>query len=112
MGGIYVKGMELPIQCVSCPFWKVTYIIKPMDICGAVPKKIEQPYGSRPEWCPLVEVPAHGRLIDGDKLEGDLRRMARYQDGFRQQGILGCCETIKMAPTIIPAEEDNNENHA
>lgn len=109
MGGIYIKGMEMPIQCVSCPLWRVMVLRSPaLDICGATHRQIPKPYSSRPEWCPLVEVPAHGRLIDGDKLEGDLRSMARYQDGLRQQGILGCCETIKMAPTIIPAEEDDN----
>ena len=42
---------------------------------------------------------------DLDKLENGLRHMAKYQFGERQQGILGCCETIRLAPTIIPAEE-------
>ena len=48
----------------------------------------------------------HGRLGDLDKLENGLRHMAKYQHGERQQGILGCCETIRLAPTIIPAEEE------
>lgn len=53
----------------------------------------------------VVPVPPHGRLGDLDKLENGLRHMAKYQFGERQQGILGCCETIRLAPTIIPAEE-------
>ena len=53
-----------------------------------------------------VPVPPHGRLGDLDKLENGLRHMAKYQHGERQQGILGCCETIRLAPTIIPAEEE------
>lgn len=52
-----------------------------------------------------VPVPPHGRLGDLDKLENGLRHMAKYQHGERQQGILGCCETIRLAPTII--QEDN-----
>lgn len=52
-----------------------------------------------------VPVPPHGRLGDLDKLENGLRHMAKYQYGERQRGILGCCETIRMAPTIVPAEE-------
>lgn len=50
-------------------------------------------------------IPPHGRLGDLDKLESGLRHMAKYQHGERQQGILGCCETIRLAPTIIPASE-------
>jgi hypothetical protein len=53
--------------------------------------------------CPLVFIPPHGRLGDLDKLENGLRHMAKYQHGERQQGILGCCETIRTAPTIIEA---------
>lgn len=64
-------------------------------------------YGSYPtELYKAVPVPEHGRLGDLDKLENGLRHMAKYQYGERQQGILGCCETIRLAPTIIPAEED------
>ena len=58
------------------------------------------------EWHEIVSVPSHGRLGDLDKLERDLRLMAKYQSGERQQGILGCCETIRLTPTIIPAEEE------
>lgn len=103
---VLIKGMQMPHICMSCEF--CGYIDNRYSYCTRLPMRGEVSIGEpRPEWCPLFEVPAHGRLIDGDKLEGDLRSMARYQDGFRQQGILGCCETIKMAPTIIPAEEDN-----
>ena len=58
------------------------------------------------EWHEIVPVPSHGRLGDLDKLERDLRLMAKYQSGERQQGILGCCETIRLTPTIIPASEE------
>lgn len=51
-------------------------------------------------------IPPHGRLGDLDKLESGLRHMAKYQYGERQRGILGCCETIRLAPTIIPASEE------
>ena len=51
-------------------------------------------------------IPPHGRLGDLNELESGLRHMAKYQDGERQQGILGCCETIRLTPTIIPASEE------
>lgn len=50
-----------------------------------------------------IELPPHGRLGDLDALERNLREMADYQHGDRQQGILGCCSTICSAPTIITA---------
>lgn len=50
------------------------------------------------------ELSPHGRLIDADALERNLREMADYQHGDRQQGILGCCSTICSADTIIPAD--------
>ena len=30
----------------------------------------------KPEWCPLVEVPPHGRLIDADAMLHDLNKSA------------------------------------
>lgn len=57
-------------------------------------------------WHEIAPVPPHGRLGDLDELESRLRLCAKYQDGYRQQGILGACETIRLAPTIIPAEEE------
>lgn len=94
---ILIKGMEIPKNCDGCHF----DIDCPYDESQDGYKMM----GGRPHKCPLVPVPPHGRLGDLDKLERGLRHMAKYQDGERQQGILGCCETIRLAPTIIPAEE-------
>ena len=66
---------------------------------------------TRPAWCPLLEVPAHGRLIDADAL---LNRDADYEyplfdtDGSRDC-VVPCYdrETIKSAPTVIEAEGNN-----
>lgn len=54
--------------------------------------------------CKAIGLPPHGRLGDLDALERNLREMAGYQHGDRQQGILGCCSTICSADTIIPAD--------
>ena len=94
--GVYIHGMEMPedgetITLTICADGLVFEEFKePGDVFQAVP------------------VPQHGRLGDLDKLERGLRHMAKYQHGDRQQGILGCCETIRLAPTIIPAEPCNN----
>ena len=111
--GVYIKGMEMPSCCLVCPCsgTDITDDSNEVWVCEVnelrqltTEDKIER----RPEWCPLVPVPPHGRLGDLDKLENGLRHMAKYQYGERQQGILGCCETIRLAHTIIPAEPFND----
>ena len=66
---------------------------KPTLVCGAYGAKIENGT-KREDYCPLIEVPPHGRLIDADAmLEGLDKRLhpvAMYAN--------------KM-PTIIEAEE-------
>ena len=57
-----------------------------------------------------IQLPPHGRLGDLDALERNLREMANYQHGERQQGILGCCSTICSAHTIIPTDPEGDAN--
>lgn len=90
---VLIKGVEMPTSCAEC-FNRV---------CGLW-QEVKRPAYQRHIYCPLVYVPPHGRLGDLDKLENGMRHMAKYQHGERQQGILGCCETIRLAPTIIPAD--------
>lgn len=91
---VYIKGMEMPtdgeLLCINIyPDGKV---IINLDLnCKQV--------------ATAAPVPPHGRLGDLDRLESELRNMAKYQSGYRQQGIFGCCETIRLATTIIPPEE-------
>ena len=98
---ILIKGMEMPKSCWLCYFQDCGNCVlnnhKVVDNCILEDRRDED--------CQLFPVPPHGRLGDLGKLESGLRHMAKYQDGEKQQGILGCCETIRLAPTIIPAEE-------
>ena len=97
--GVYIKGMEMPTSCNLCPFeFSGDCLLNRDIICTYKP-------ATRSSDCPLVPGPPHGRLGDLDKLENGLRHMAKYQHGERQQGILGCCETIRLAPTVLEAEE-------
>lgn len=110
---ILIRGMEMPKSCDDCRIMMLedTNCV-PELYCGCpiVFKAHPQGVGHRPDYCPLVPVAPHGRLGDLDKLENGLRHMARYQHGDRQQGILGCCETIRLAPTIIPADESDMDS--
>ena len=103
---VYIPGMEMPKGCAFC---KISRRNGKKMICPFIWKcewDIHDPMSAdhRLDGCPLVPVPEHGRLGDLDKLENGFRYMAKYQHGERQQGILGCCETIRLAPTIIPAD--------
>ena len=63
----------------------------------------------RPDWCPLVDVPPHGRLIDAsekirvqiyDDMTDDFHMVEMTIDDLLSQGWVEA-----VAPTIIPAEE-------
>lgn len=107
MGGIYIPNFNMPECCAKCRFFEEfngVGLFAPFGHCGIDGKELYVVARKNPE-CPLIPVPDHGRLIDADKLEENLRLCAKYQDGYRQQGILGCCETIRMTNAIIPASK-------
>ena len=59
--GVYVKGMEMPDACYSCP------ILNQDDCYCEIKFAKADDIFERPNWCPLTEVPTpHGRLIDAD----------------------------------------------
>lgn len=94
MSGIYIKGMEMPESCRDCGieqegFW-----------CGALDgyQNTRCFANERREDCPLISVPDHGRLIDADAL------LKKCDDGDDVMFIWA----LEDAPTIIPAEEENN----
>ena len=96
--GIYIPGMKMPdcgYRTVEITFDADGYPMALADGGDAFD---------------IIPVPLHGRLGDLDALERNLREMADYQHGDRQQGILGCCNTICSAHTIIPADPEEGAN--
>ena len=77
MSGVYIKGMQMPESCAGCPachsgknlaceYWL---------FCGQTGIKLENVIGDgKPDWCPLIPVSDHGKLIDADKLIARLER--------------------------------------
>lgn len=124
---VLVKGMDMPISCAKCPL--------SISECSAVmervktsePKIIEWiPWSYRHEDCPLVEVPTpHGRLIDADALETDLKRQCKevfrtdavspddywitrnqaYNENLWKTWCESFYDYLKTRPIIIPTEE-------
>lgn len=98
--GVLIRGMEMPDNCGACPL-ETDY-----GTCGYYSLFVEAGHDSeiwkRRDDCPLVEVPPHGRLIDADALESNGWYLMRVniKDGKYEAG------NLMIAPTIIPAEED------
>ena len=89
---ILIKGMEMPKKCIECKLMKrcgeeygLDFVCMPASVYV---EDLTNAYKPRPDYCPLVFVPPHGRLIDADALPN------KY------------AEVRELAPTIIEAEEE------
>lgn len=102
MAGLYVRGVKKPYGCTFCPWCRTTY-----SFCKAANKNISVlEMNKGPDWCPLVEVPDHGDLIDRDEM---LEKAGLCVSDFGtpderwrpdRDWFLG----INAMPTVIPAE--------
>ena len=100
-----LTGMEMPKSCGGCEV--------PMDLCD---KWKTRNWGApRPQDCPLVEIPAHGRLIDEQWLKDEmittLEALKKNPKMDRQEmHLIAAFDTLRAmvedAPTIITAEEN------
>ena len=123
--GVYIKGMEMPGRCGSCPCFHAEHPIYCRAVKADRSKRIAAPYGlPRPDWCHLVEVPPHGRLIDADALIEDLERQCKevfridavspddywitrneaYNEALWKSWVESFGDYLKTRPTIIEAE--------
>lgn len=99
--GVYIKGMEMPTNCDECEL--CTCYVREDGTeenyrCVITFYPIHE-FDERHEYCPLVEIPPHGRLIDADIL-------ASMCDAPNWCVWL---TEIYDAPTIIEAEESGDE---
>lgn len=93
--------MEMPKNCDFCRIMMLEDTnCLPELFCGCpiVFKAHPQGVGHRPDYCPLIEVPKHGRLIDADALV----TASHYDD---HDVCVVDLDDIISASTIIPAEE-------
>ena len=69
---VYIKGMEMPMKCIECKLMKrcgkndLDFICMPARIYV---EDLTNACKPRPDWCPLVTVPEHGRLLKVLKTE-------------------------------------------
>ena len=85
---VLIKGMEMPDNCGQCFVYDTTYRVCNLYFMG-IPNRMTS-LEHRPEWCELVELQSHGRLIDADDIFRSFPELIPYEFA---------------APTIIPTEE-------
>ena len=97
--GVYIPNMKMPEHCGECRFavdgWCYAYGKPNIDALAN---------DGRTNFCPLVPVPPHGRLIDGDVAEAITVNFDEAKGDF-WDGILYAADWISKQPTIIQAEE-------
>lgn len=107
---VLIKGMEMPTSC-PCELCGYGYDLYCFAVNG-IPARVAEYYEScetkiRPDWCPLAEVPQHGRLIDADALIASIRPV-HEEDSYVACTLKTTKElminNICNAPTVIEAE--------
>ena len=88
---IIIKGMKMPKNCWDCPLVNTSPCA-----CKGYSTAIEHTKNRHPD-CPLVELPPHGRLIDGDALNDE----CVPEPTFSAEMLF---RKLNNAPTIIEAE--------
>lgn len=100
---VIVRGIEMPKNCALCNFRNAGETWCPFTLQGVRGNTI-------PEDCPLVPVPPHGRLIEADALtRAQGIHDFKYENGLMYVELGEVVSLIKAAPTIIPA--DKEEEH-
>ena len=105
---IYIPGMEMPTSCALCPLATGCYcaVTDEGEYVGNYQKE-----KTRPDWCPLIEVPPHGRLVDGDKMLSRLTPVCDDDANWAMTGETGkrlMTKWVKTSDTIIPADKDGD----
>lgn len=107
---ILIKGMKMPKSCDECRimmFEDTNCLPELFCGCPIVFRAHPQGVGHRPDYCPLVEVPPHGRLIDADAL----KTYHGWYNEDKEHNVVQShiqfvyANDIINAPTIIPAED-------
>jgi len=99
MAGVYIKGENIPYGCAVCPChnWEQGFCQVFDDFRAADDDQ------TRPDWCPLVEVPDHGDLIDRDVLMK--YKASAYDINDHELYVVGTGTILRM-PAVIPADRE------
>lgn len=108
---ILIRSMDIPTSCDKCRFCVNGFTdTAPMYECAVqsyenVSVLVEsdgKPFDFRPNWCPLVELPPHGRLIDIKSVE--VGKFVTVGNDYQRWWNGALDSVIDNAPTVIEAE--------
>lgn len=110
----FIVPMEKPKRCGLCPCFHAEHPMHCQAVKAHKDKRIVAPYGAPiPDWCPLIELHPHGRLIDADELirelasehVGGLDAIKKYTNADTwTSGLHTAWRLIDDAETVIEAE--------
>ena len=106
----FIVPMEKPKRCGLCPCFHAEHPMHCQAVKAHKDKRIIAPYGAPiPDWCPLIELPPHGRLIDADEPITKISTMMQEPDYQHEGenwmiGLIMARDAIDDAPTVIKAE--------
>ena len=93
---VLVKGMEMPEKCDYCPFYDDSVY----GDCTITHKMVD--YATKPDDCPLIEIPPHSRLIDMDYFLQEWSELEPYRTAME------LCEVIEAEPCNDLAKPNND----
>ena len=104
MSDILVKGMEMPTSC-PCELLGIGYDLY-CSFAGGISARVKEYYeccqnGTKPSWCPLASVPAHGKLIE----KNAVFELIRSFPNVDRQLPVEFMKALYELPTILEAEE-------
>lgn len=83
---VLIKGAKMPKDCPMCPLshWNKLDEFTGCEVVNGKRFAVTNDKGyaqsnTRPSWCPLVEIPPHGRLIDADNLDVEPVRHGHWE---------------------------------
>ncbi len=96
-------GMKMPKDCWHCP------MINSVDECCLLTEEQHDMYEGvmdqvQAAFCPLVEIPPHGKLIDADGKT--FQTPHRNPSNDYMKGWNACLRSVQQQPTVIPAEKE------
>ena len=95
----FIVPMGKPKRCGLCPCFHAEHPMHCQAVKASKDKRIIAPYGAPiPDWCPLIELPPHGRLADLDQMIED------YWDGNHMEIDEGDLKAISQYKVVIEAE--------
>lgn len=111
---LVIKGMKMPKSCDECQFCNDDGICAALqiDLLG-VGEELENswyiPEGYKSDRCPLIELPAHGDLIEKDLALAIVKVPATTEAEFIEK--MRMVQAMIDAPVVIPAERSWDQFH-